>query len=341
MLVFAVSIFLSAFLLFQVEPMIAKFILPWFGGTPSVWSTVVLFFQIALTAGYAYATWLVGRVRTDRQAWIHLSVIGVALLAMVIAGLNWPSPITPSSEFKQSAVSAPIAYIFFLLTISVGLPFFVLASNGPLMQAWFSHIYPHRSYGPLYSISNVGSLLGLLAYPVLVEPSLVLRSQGWMWAGAFVLFCILTAVLAVRHSRGQPVATETPAETPTAPAAPAQRSAQIVWMALAAIPSIFLLSTTNLISQDVAVIPFLWVLPLTIYLLTFILTFSGGPFYSRRIYALLFLVAAAAVLYSLLNPGEVRIHFQLLFHSVLLFVACMICHAELYALRPSAEGLRN
>jgi spermidine synthase len=145
----------------------------------------------------------------------------------------------------------------------------------------------------------------------------------------------------VRHSRGQPVATETPAETSTAPAAPTPRSAQIVWMALAAIPSIFLLSTTNLISQDVAVIPFLWVLPLTIYLLTFILTFSGGPFYSRRVYALLFLVAAAAVLYSLLNPGEVRIHFQLLFHSVLLFVACMICHAELYALRPSAEGLTN
>src|SRR5438045_1172684 len=115
MLVFAVSIFLSAFLLFQVEPMIAKFILPWFGGTPSVWSTVVLFFQIALTGGYAYAVWLIGQVRTGRQAWVHIGLMGVTLLCMAVAALNWPSPITPSPDFKQSALNAPVAYIFFLL----------------------------------------------------------------------------------------------------------------------------------------------------------------------------------------------------------------------------------
>ena len=172
MFIFALSVFLSAFLLFQVQPMIGKFILPWFGGTPAVWSTVMLFFQVLLTGGYAYAYWLIGRVKSERQSSTHISLIGAALVLTGILAFTWSSPITPPASLKPADVSAPILDIFKLLIISVGLPYFILAANGPLMQAWFSHIYPQGSYARLYALSNVGSLLGLLAYPILIEPTL-------------------------------------------------------------------------------------------------------------------------------------------------------------------------
>src|SRR6185503_10731170 len=180
MLLFATSIFLSAFLLFQIQPMIGKFILPWFGGTPAVWSTLMLFFQVLLTGGYAYAYWLIGRVEKRRQIIIHISLTAFAIVVLVLLSFIWTSPITPDSTWKPNDVGSPVLDIFKLLIVSVGLPYFILASNGPLMQAWFTNIFPDRSYARLYALSNVGSLLGLLAYPVLIEPNLSLRSQGWM-----------------------------------------------------------------------------------------------------------------------------------------------------------------
>src|SRR5919109_2270660 len=178
MFLFAVSIFLSAFLLFQVQPMIGKFILPWFGGTPAVWSTVILFFQVLLTGGYAYAYYLIGRVKSHKQAIVHMTVIVMAVLLLILLSYIWDSPITPDAGWKPNNVNSPTFDIFRLLVVSVGLPYFILATNGPLMQAWFASLFPERSYAGLYALSNLGSLFGLLAYPVLTEPSLFLREQG-------------------------------------------------------------------------------------------------------------------------------------------------------------------
>ena len=332
MFLFAVNIFLSAFLLFQIQPMIGKFILPWFGGTPAVWSTAMLFFQALLTGGYAYAYWL---VKQSRQRWIHIALLALTLVLLAALGMIWRSPITPSTDLRPANVSFPVLSIFLILSISVGLPYFVLASNGPLMQAWFSRLQPGFSYARLYALSNVGSLLGLLAYPVLVEPSLQLQQQGWGWSLGFGLFAILSIAIALRLRDEQ---TQLPAEQNTDRSL---SSLNGLWLTLSGVASLFLLAVTNQISQEVAVIPFLWVLPLAIYLLSFILAFSDSRWYDRRVFALLFSLASIAVLWVFLHAGELNIILQIGAYCLLLFSACMICHGELYQLRPPAERLTS
>jgi hypothetical protein len=337
MLLFATSIFLSAFLLFQIQPMIGKFILPWFGGAPAVWSTVMLFFQVLLTGGYAYAYWLVGRVRSQRQTLIHITLITSAIALLAFLSFNWPSPITPDSSWKPENVNSPVLDIFNLLTISIGLPYFILASNGPLMQAWFSRIFPERSYARLYALSNLGSLLGLLAYPILIEPTLSLRWQGWTWAIGFMLFGFLAGWVAMQRRRTAPLAQ--PKVDPVSSTHRPSLALMSLWIALSATASLFLLSVTNQISQEVAVIPFLWVLPLALYLLSFILTFSGERGYTRKLYAVLFMISAALTLFVMLNATYLHVYWQILAYCLLLFSACMLCHGELYLLRPSAKHL--
>jgi len=335
MLIFILSIFLSAFLLFQVQPMIGKFILPWFGGTPAVWSTAMLFFQVFLTGGYAYAYWL---VKQKRQGWIHATMLAVTVILLAILGFFWKSPVTPSVEWKPDiGVSLPILQLFFLLTVSVGLPYFMLAANSPLMQAWFSRLFPQQSYARLYSLSNVGSLLGLLAYPLLIEPQLTLRAQGWSWSGGFLMFALLVGWVALR-AQGQQKPDEQAGMSLPKTEKPSA-SMMSLWAILGAIPSIFLLAITNHITQEVAVIPFLWILPLALYLLSFILTFSDGPWIQRRLYALLFAITSVVVLWALGNMSTLSIFLQIFIYSLLLFLACMISHGELYLLRPSSEHL--
>lgn len=332
MFYFALSIFLSAFLLFQVQPMIGKFILPWFGGAPSVWSTAMLFFQAFLTGGYAYAYWL---VKQKRQGWIHVGLLVLTLALLTALGIAWPSPVTPSADWKPAVgVVFPIPQLFLLLTVSVGLPYFVLAANSPLMQAWFSDLFPKLSYAKLYSLSNLGSLLGLLAYPLLIEPWLTLHTQGWMWSGGFLLFALLVSWIALRVQSKQPVIESA---IPTSPKPSV--SLMALWAILGATASTFLLAVTNQITQEVAVIPFLWILPLVLYLLSFILTFSDGPWIQRRLYAFLFAIANVGVLWVLQNAGNLDIYVQIAMYSLLLFLACMIAHGELYLLRPSADHL--
>jgi hypothetical protein len=341
MLIFAVSIFLSAFLLFQIQPMIGKFILPWFGGTPAVWSTTMLFFQVLLTGGYAYAYWLTGRVKSTRQSATHLILAVFAILVLAVLAFSWSSPITPPTTLKPTDISFPILDIFRLLIISVGLPYFILASNGPLMQAWFSHIFPQRSYARLYALSNLGSLLGLLAYPVLIEPNLSLRNQGWLWSGGFIVFGLLVIGIAFRNRRAVPPLRSQPV-TGSVPSSGRPSSALLsLWIALSATASLFLLSVTNQISQEVAVIPFLWILPLTLYLLSFILTFSGERGYNRRFYSISFVVAALLTIYVLLNSLSISVYWQILIYCLLLFSSCMLCHGELYLLRPDAQHLTS
>ena len=362
MSIFAISVFLSAFLLFQVQPMIGKFILPWFGGTPAVWSTVMLFFQVLLTGGYAYAYWLIGRINGARQSRIHIGLSILALMVLVVLAFTWDSPVTPPETFKPADVSFPVLNIFQLLLISVGLPYFILAANGPLMQAWFSRIFPEQSYARLYSLSNVGSLLGLLAYPVLIEPNLSLQNQGWLWSGGFILFGLLTIWIAARvqHRReashlhcterticlanrvhvsppDKPVTDSAARSSETRPT-PALMS---LWIALSATASLLLLSVTNQISQEVAVIPFLWILPLMLYLLSFIFTFSGERGYNRKVYLIVFAISVGLLIYVLFNLGSTGFYLQIFAYCMLMFSACMLCHGELYLLRPDAGHLTS
>jgi len=333
--------------------MIGKFILPWFGGTPAVWSTLMLFFQVLLTGGYAYAYWLIGRVKQGQQIIIHISLMAFAVVILFLLSFIWTSPITPDSTWRPNDVSSPILDIFKLLIISVGLPYFILASNGPLMQAWFTRIFPDQSYARLYALSNVGSLLGLLVYPVLIEPTLSLRSQGWMWSLGFILFGFLAGWVALQSGR------KTPLAQPTADSVthihPERRTERLLrslqskgqlnrnlmslWVALSATASLFLLSVTNQISQEVAVIPFLWIVPLTLYLLSFILAFSGERAYNRKFYSLLFILSAALTLFVMLNATSLHVYWQIIAYCLLLFSVCMLCHGELYLLRPSSEHL--
>jgi hypothetical protein len=339
--IFALSVFLSAFLLFQVQPMIGKYILPWFGGTPAVWSTVMLFFQVLLTGGYAYAYWLIGRVKGPRQSSIHVGASSLALIALVVLALGWSSPVTPAVTLRPADVSFPVLHIFQLLLISVGLPYFILASNGPLMQAWFSYIYPQGSYARLYALSNLGSLLGLLAYPVLIEPNLSLTGQGWLWSVGFMIFGMLVVWISLQRRRAAlPHVNQTVADT-ASPASRPSGALRSLWIALSATASLLLLSVTNQISQEVAVIPFLWILPLTLYLLTFILTFSGERGYNRRAYLILFALAVALLLYVLFSLETADIYLQIISYCLLMFSACMLCHGELYRLRPEARHLTS
>jgi len=335
MIYFILCVFLSAFLIFQVQPMIARYILPWFGGAPAVWSTVQMFFQVMLTGGYAYAAWI-GRPGRRRERW-HLLLLALSALLVLALGLLWRSPITPGAAWKPSPGAPPVAEILKLLAVSVGLPYFLLASNSPLMQAWFHRLFPQRTAYRLYALSNAGSLLGLVTYPLLVEPSLSLPLQGWTWSLLYLGFAALAGWGAIRSLRAAPAAAPDP--NPAAPDSPPRRIDLVLWMGLAAAASLLLLAVTSHITQEVAVIPFLWVLPLTIYLLSFILTFSGERWYSRRVFLPLFFLATLLVGWALVNLEAGGVLLQIGIYAFLLFVACMVAHGELYRLRPHPARL--
>jgi len=335
---YAACIFLSAFLLFQIQPILSKTLLPWFGGTPAVWSSAMLFFQVALTGGYAYSNWLVRNRTNKKQTAIHLILMGISVCLVIYLWIIWPSPVTPAGSWKPESVANPVLYIFFLLTISVGLPFFVLSTNSPLMQSWFSRKNPGRSPYWLYALSNFGSLLGLLAYPTLVEPALTLQRQGWIWAGGYILFVLIAGYNAILTTRV--VHSPVPVEVDPSPM-DGQKSrvrTQALWILLSASASILVLAVTSQITQEVAPIPFLWVLPLSIYLLSFVFAFSSRRWYERKVFTLLLMLATAAWVYVILNPYTNFI-LQIVIYNFLLFTAAMVCHGELYALRPDSTLL--
>jgi hypothetical protein len=337
---YAFSVLLSAFLLFLIQPMIGKFILPWFGGTPAVWSTVLLFFQSLLTAGYAYAYWLLGRVRDRLQGLVHLGMLGISLVLLLLAALAWPSPLTPGVGWRPSGNESPVWGIFRILAVSVGIPYFVLSSNSTLVQAWFGRDDRSRIPYRLYALSNLGSLVALISYPVLFEPNLTLQAQSYLWSAGYVVFAISTAYLALRaYRRTQVGATQGVAESvPSEDQRPSIR-AYALWIALAACASILLISVSSQITQEVAVIPFLWVLPLTIYLLTFILAFSSERWYARWPYLLAFIVIGVISVWMLVKWPPFSILTQIIIYTLLLFICCMICHSELFKLRPHPSFL--
>src|SRR5512134_1514055 len=257
-MLYAVTILLSAFLLFQVQPIIAKMILPWFGGSAAVWTTCMLFFQLLLVAGYAYSHWSIRALAPRTQTLVHL-----VLLAAGIAAL----PILPDAAWKPVGEGDPSLRILGLLAASVGLPYFLLATTSPLVQAWYARAEHGAMPYRLYALSNLGSMLALVTYPFVFEPWLPTRVQALGWSGAFVVFALACAALAFRSRTvpaGIPVAADGDAPPP-------RLAEYALWAGLAAAASILLLAFTSHLSQNVAPIPFLWVLPLALYLLSFIL----------------------------------------------------------------------
>ncbi len=327
---FAVTILLSAFLLFQVQPLIAKLILPWFGGSAAVWTSCMLFFQMALLGGYAYAHWLNGQTGR-RQTIVHLTLLALSFLSL---------PILPSAWWKPHGGEDPLLRIIGLLTATVGLPYFLLASTSPLLQSWYSRgnggAMPYR----FFALSNAGSMLGLLTYPVLVEPYLTSGVQAWMWSISYVAFVGLCGVVAWRSGALESgVSRISEAATTAAPPAWSER---LIWMGLAACASALLLSVTNHLTQNIAAIPFLWVLPLSLYLLSFILCFDSDRWYNRWIFTRLGAVALPAMAYAISGESDISsLRVSLAFFCTTLFVLFMVCHGELARRRPAPAYLTS
>ena len=288
MLLYALTIVISAFLLFQVQPVIAKIILPWFGGSAAVWTICLLFFQMVLLLGYLYAHAVVRYLKPRAQMMLHAGAAGREPAASC--------PSIPGQSLKPAGTGDPTLGILGLLAVTVGLPYFLLSTTGPLLQAWYAREYKGAMPYRLYALSNAGSMFALLSYPVLFEPMLTTHQQAWMWSiayGAFVALCAFTGV--PRAQSRSPRCAWRP-RTPAAKPAPRQYA---LWLLLPASASVLLLAITNHLSQNVAAIPFLWVLPLSLYLLSFILCFEGSGWYRRNPYLQLLAVALGGMAYGI------------------------------------------
>jgi SAM-dependent methyltransferase len=338
LVLFGLTIFVSAFLLFQVQPMVSKAILPWFGGGPAVWTAAMLFFQCVLFGGYLYAH-AVGSIGSPkREAIVHLALL--ALAAVVARG------VVPDASLRPDGDLAPVAQIVWILAVSVGLPYFCLASTGPLLQHWFARGGVGGSVYRLYALSNVGSLLALLSFPYVFEPWFDLPTLGWGWTLGFWLFALTCAAIAVIQARVAAMpATSRPdpagAAAPAVSAAPIRWRDRAGWVMLPALASLLFIATTDHASHDIAPEPRLWILTLSLYLLSFIVSFDHPRWYRAG------WVAGAALLAVLFISGRHAI--PELFggywgyglselrwlHGVMLFLVCLVCHGELYRRRPA------
>ncbi len=331
LIVYTSAIFVSALLLFSVQPLFTKMVLPRLGGSPAVWSVAMVFFQSLLLAGYGYAHYLM-QIRNRMMAVaIHLVLLVIALLTLPlsIAG-GWGAPPTSGYAF----------WLLGLFAISIGLPFFALAANNPLLQAWF--VRSGHPSGPdpyfLYASSNIGSFLALLSYPVLLEPIFTLRTQNLIWTGGYGLLIVLIGACAVLLLLSPASATvDVKADDTDAPAPPWILRAR--WIFLAAVPSGLLIAVTAHISTDVAAAPLLWVLPLSLYLLTWVLVFQSRPLLPHKWMLLLQPLAITGVIVLLAFGGEQNLLLTLGGHQLCFFVIAMACHGELARTRPAAKYL--
>jgi protein-L-isoaspartate O-methyltransferase len=329
MLAFSLTIFWGACLLFLVQPLIARFILPWFGGGPAVWTTCMLFFQVLLLGGYAYAHFSISRLTPRRQVITHLSLLALAVVLL---------PITPGDHWKPDDGSHAAGHILLLLLACLGLPYLVLSATGPLLQAWFSKANPGVSPYRLYALSNIGSLLALLAYPFVLEPQLARQTQAEWWSIGLALYAGLAGWCGYKvwHTDGADAAKSAAADDEPAP----RLLRKLLWFALPACGVMLLLAITNKLCQDIAVVPFLWVLPLSLYLLSFIISFDSPRWYHRAFWLPLLAILLGLVLQNL---HEAESHPDITPLATLylgtLFVACMVCHGEVFRLRPGAGRL--
>ena len=323
---YGLTIFLSAFLLFQIQPMIGKMILPWFGGSASVWTICMLFFQATLLLGYFYSHWIVRFLAPRQQSLLHGALLLTSLLLL---------PVIPAEAWKPVGAEDPTLRILGLLAVTIGLPYFVLSTTGPLIQAWFARERSGRVPYRLFALSNLGSMLALLAYPVAIEPLLPTRWQSWAWSGLFAVFVLACGLLAWRGRAGTPIRAERHESGP----APGPKELAL-WAALAACPSILLVADTSYLTTHIAPIPFLWVAPLALYLLSFVLTFRHPRWYRRRIYLPLLALGLGILAWlPTLGIDELPFLFALAINLASFFVACMVCHGELARRQPHPSHL--
>ena len=328
MLFYAVTIFLSAFLLFQVQPLIAKFVLPWFGGSAAIWSAVLLFFQLLLLAGYLYAHCLIRYVKANRQFWVHAALLTASLATL---------PIIPSAVWKPAGGEDPTLRILLLLGATVGLPYTLLSATSPLLQAWFVRTHAGSIPYRLFALSNFGSMLALLSYPFVVEPKVTLTHQAVYWSFGYAAFAILCVWVAWRSREGIDLV-QSPASSSDAP--PPTLGTQLLWIGLAACASTLLLAVTSHLTQNVAPIPLLWVAPLSLYLLSFILCFESDRIYNRIVFLPLLAGSLALFTYGdsmYEDNADVKRLIPALCGA--LFVCCMVCHGELARRKPDPRYL--
>ncbi len=341
LLLYSLTLFTGATLLFVMQPMVGKMILPLLGGTPAVWSTCMVFFQAALLGGYAYAHALTTRLRPSRQVLVH-----VVALALPFAVL----PLAVNPRLLRGGEANPILDVLTLLSLSVGLPFLVVSATAPLLQKWFTHTGHPAARDPyfLYAASNLGSMLALLGYPTLVEPRLHLQGSSWLgqtalWSVGYGLLAVLTALCALTlwlKPAAGPAAASAEAEAAPAPVEERPRWARrLYWIVLALVPSSLLLGVTTYITTDLAAVPLLWVLPLAIYLLTFILAFGRWPRLLHHLVVALALPLTLLVIFLMVSALPERIWVIVLWHFGLLFVLALACHGALALDRPGPRHL--
>ena len=325
MLIYALAVLVGAFLLFQVEPVIGKIVLPWYGGSAAVWTACLVFFQVALLAGYLYAHALIRYLKPRAQAALHVGLLALSALTLAVY---------PSASLKPYSAGDPTWSILLLLGRTIGLPFFLLATTGPLVQAWYARRFAGSIPYWLYALSNAGSMLALLSYPFLIEPVFTTLEQARMWSWGYVAFAVVCAAAAL----GSPAARDRAPEE--AGVSKPSRRQYALWLALPACASALLLAVTNHMSQNVAAVPLLWILPLSLYLLSFILCFAGDGWYRRNPYLQLLAVALGSMAYAA-AAGNLPILPVVVLFLFGLFTCSMVCHGELALLKPPPRLLTH
>ena len=332
MIVYTLTVFIGSFLLFQIQPLFARFILPSYGGGSAVWTTCMLSFQALLLAGYGYAHGLTTYVPGRRQWGVH-----IALLLMALALI----PITPGDRWIPPDSLNPTLSITGVLGATIGLPYLVLAASSPLLQSWAGSVSGMSPYR-LFAVSNAGSLAGLLTYPFVLEPVLPLAAQAELWSVGFGLYVLLCGGCAVLARSTPPVLDQPTAGRGDTSQLPVRD--RVLWVLLSACGSLVLLATTSQMTQDVAVVPLLWVLPLSLYLATFVICFDHDRWYSRRVWTPLYVLALSAVVYLFWRHGAeepLGLIAQTAVYAGVVFACCMVCHGELARLKPDTHRLTS
>ncbi|WJR79386.1 fused MFS/spermidine synthase [Bradyrhizobium sp. NP1] len=328
-LLYAATLFASALLLFSIQPMFAKMVLPKLGGAPAVWSVAMVFFQTMLLAGYAYAHWLSALLPPRRAAVVHVALIAVTTLALPIAiAPDWGAPPTEAAAL----------WLFGLFAVSIGLPFFTLSASAPLLQSWFAASRHRQAGNPyvLYAASNLGSFAALFAYPAVIEPLLSLHTQTAAWSIGFAALALLMVMVALRLGRDAPA----PARHADAAPVPAPSLAERArWVALSAVPSGLVIAVTSHLTTDVAAAPFLWVIPLALYLLTFVAVFRERPWIPHGVVVWLVPFAVTPLVVSSMSSAKVFWAAAILLNLAVFVVLTLLCHGELYARRPQPARL--
>jgi len=331
-MLYSFIIFVGAFLLFQVQPLIAKIILPFFGGGAAIWTACLLFFQAFLLLGYLYSHYLTKLQNVAIQAKVHGALLLISLVFL---------PIGLGQTYLLSSQSSPMLSILVLLMSSVGVPYFILSSTGPLIQRWLTFVDSDKLPYKLYSLSNVGSLLALISYPFLFEPLLTLSHQSYYWSLGYFVFVVSLLSFCFSLIKSQPLVFNSVAvkEDGSELNSDDTKSPIILWLLLSAVGVVLLVSTTNAMTQNIPPVPFLWILPLCIYLLTFIISFHSPRWYVPWYWFSLFAISSFAAIFLFFIGSQFDIITQTVLYSFILLSACMLCHGELARLKPNANKL--